>query len=339
MDLNKIYQHNVLDPWPFPDKSVNCIITSPPYWNLRNYNVEGQLGLEKTPAEFIDKMVQVFREAWRVLRDDGTLWINIGDCYASQGGRQVVQSKNSSRVGGSDSQNGGVNRRPPNGIKAKDLVGIPWMLAFALRADGWYLRQDIIWSKPNPMPESIGDRFTKSHEYLFLFTKSKKYFFDQEAVSEPVSPNTHARLSQDIEKQIGSARASGGEKSNGNMKAVPGKFRKLETPGSGTKNNSSFDASVCLRVERRNKRSVWEIVTRGFSEAHFATFPEELIIAPILAGCPPGGVVLDPFMGAGTTGLVALKNGRNFLGLDLNPKYIKMAERRLQGVQLGSGIV
>lgn len=312
MDVNKIFQHNVLDPWPLPDKSVNCIVTSPPYWGLRDYKTEGQLGVEKTPEEFIGNMVKVFREAWRVLQDDGTLWVNIGDTYAS---------------------------KAAGGVKAKDLVGIPWMLAFALRADGWYLRQDVVWSKPNPMPESIDDRFTKSHEYIFLFTKSKRYFFNQEAVSEPCSASTHARVSQDVEKQIGSARAAGGDKTNGNMKAVPGKFRKLEVPGSGTKNNSSFDASVCLRVERRNKRSVWEIVTRGFSEAHFATFPPELPTVCIRAGCPAGGIVLDPFMGSGTTGVVALGEGRSFLGFEINPDYISMAERRLQGAQLGSGII
>lgn len=313
-----------------PDQCVHCCVTSPPYWGLRDYGVTGQMGLEKTPEEFIEKMVALFREVRRVLRDDGTLWINIGDSYAHNGA--AYGSKKSTLEGRQteDIEMGMAKRfvKKGLGLKSKDLVGIPWLLAFALRADGWYLRQDIIWSKPNPMPESINDRCTKSHEYIFLLSKSEKYFFDQEAISQPVSPNTHARLAQDVEKQIGSTRAAGGAKHNGNMEAVAGKFRKMGE--NGEKNNASFNESVCLRVDRRNKRSVWEVVTRGFSEAHFATFPEELIVDCIKAGSRVGDIILDPFMGAGTTALVAKKQGRHYLGIELNPAYVEIAENRLK---------
>ena len=334
MELDRIYEQDALKDWPLADESVHCIVTSPPYWNLRDYSIAGQLGLEKTPNEYIERMIQVFREARRVLRKDGTLWVNIGDSYATAGGTRTEQqaTAKSGLQGGKGSQIAALRQRSlPNtdGIKAKDMVGIPWLLAFALRADGWYLRQDIIWSKPNPMPESVNDRCTKSHEYIFLFSRSPTYYFDQKAISEPCSPNTNARLSQDVEKQIGSARAAGGAKLNGNMKAVPGKLRKLNNDGMA-KNNSSFAESVVLLTDRRNKRSVWEVVTEGFSEAHFATFPQKLITDCIKAGCPPGGTVLDPFMGAGTTALVARKLDRHFIGFELNPAYIEMANNRLK---------
>lgn len=286
MEVNKIYQHNVQQAWPIGDKSVHCIVTSPPYWGLRDYKTEGQMGQEKTPEEFIANMVNVFREGWRVLRDDGTLWINIGDSYC--------------------------HTRSAGGLKTKDLVGVPWMLAFALRADGWYLRQDIIWHKPNGMPESTTDRCTRCHEYLFMFSKMDKYYYNHEAIKTPVAESSINRYKQDIENQVGSDRQPG--KSNGAMKAVGGP--------SGA-----------------NKRSVWTVATAGYKEAHFATFPEELVQDPIRAGCPPCGTVLDPFMGSGTTALVALKNGRNYLGLEINGDYLAMAERRLLSVQLGSGII
>jgi DNA modification methylase len=328
-----------------PDESVHCVVTSPPYWGLRDYGVEGQLGLERTPEEYVSNMVGVFREVRRILRDDGTLWLNMGDSYATgagkvgdcpgggeqgerwKGNRGQHTAENSGKHGPSLEAMGPriqPNRMPIPGLKPKDLCGIPWMLAFALRADGWYLRQDIIWSKPNPMPESVTDRCTKAHEYLFLLSKRERYYFDQDAILEACSPATHARLSQDVQAQIGSARVPG--KTNGNMKAVG---RKLAEPGSGTKNNSSFDAAMAIMPEKRNKRSVWEVTTQPFPEAHFATFPEDLIKPCILAGCPAGGTVLDPFFGSGTTGLVASKLHCKCIGVELNAEYIKIAEKRL----------
>lgn len=330
-----------------PDESVYCCVTSPPYWGLRDYGVPGQLGLERTPDEYVAKMVEGFREVRRVLRKDGTCWINLGDSYAS-GDRATYRSGASSNKG-QHVQNDMPKPKTPSGTKAKDLIGVPWMVAFALRSDGWYLRQDIIWSKPNPMPESVTDRCTKSHEYLFLLSKSERYYFDQDAILEPCSASTHARLSQDVQNQIGSERVPG--KTNGNMKACApaswrgssftderdltvrpntGRNRKLAEPGSGTKNNSSFDAAMAIMPEKRNKRSVWEVTTQPFSEAHFATFPPKLVEPCILAGCPEGGTVLDPFAGAGTTGLVATRLHRNFIGIELNQDYIAMATRRIR---------
>lgn len=365
---------------PLADESVHCCVTSPPYWRLRDYGVTGQLGLERTPEEYIAEMVKVFREVKRVLRDDGTLWLNMGDSY--QGGNRGEYGKTRGQNSPMQSSNGGSdtigapNRFPIPGLKPKDLVGVPWMLAFALRADGWYLRSDIIWAKPNPMPESVTDRPTKAHEYIFLLSKSEKYYYDADAILEPVSENTHMRLSQNLAAQIGSARANGGTKTNGNMKAVArsrkswngSKFddprdleirtntgrnrtkdddrseqglrrsdrfgrgagwRKRQEAGLGIKYNDSFDAAVYLPVEARNKRTVWTVNVQGFAEAHFATFPEELIKPCILAGCPAGGTVLDPFSGSGTTALVARNLQCNAVGLELNPAYIEIAKRRL----------
>ena len=314
---------------PLADQSVHCCVTSPPYWGLRDYGVDGQLGLEKTPDEYIAKMVDVFREVKRVLRDDGTLWMNMGDCYnsATSADRQP-SSNHAPNVFGKHGYwtNPLIKKRVfAVGLKAKDLVGMPWMLAFALRADGWYLRCDIIWSKPNPMPESVTDRPTKSHEYIFLLSKSEKYFYNQDAILEPVSPNTHARLSQNLAAQIGSHRANGGGKTNGPMKAVSRKARF----GGNEKQNASYDQAVCLPVTERNKRSVWTVNTQSFSEAHFATFPEELIKPCILAGCPEGGIVLDPFLGSGTTALVARHNQCHAIGIELSEDYIEIAKRRL----------
>jgi DNA modification methylase len=310
-----------------PDASVHCCVTSPPYFGLRDYGVDGQMGLEPTPDEFVAGMVEVFQEVKRVLRDDGTLWLNIGDTYAGGGngggGSFAADRANWRVVPERKGQRLAVER-----CKAKDLVGIPWMLAFALRADGWYLRQEIIWHKPNPMPESVRDRCTKAHEQIFLLSKQPRYYYDAEAITEPVSPNTHARISQDVMAQVGSARAHAGGKTNGNMKAVI-RSPKLQEPGSGIKNNSSFANAVCMPVARRNKRSVWTVTTKPFKEAHFATFPPDLIEPCILAGCPEGGVVLDPFGGAGTTGFVADRLGRDAILIELNPEYAAIAERRL----------
>lgn len=334
--MNRIYKHNVKDGIPLPDQSVNCCVTSPPYWGLRDYGETEQLGLEKTPEEYIQNMVAVFREVKRVLKDDGTLWCNIGDSYASGGrdSRDPGKSKLHKAYEGDNFSNS-LRPKDPEGIKPKDLVGIPWMLAFALRADGWYLRQDIIWHKPNPMPESVTDRCTKSHEYIFLLSKSQKYYYDAEAIKQPLVDASLQRLSQDIDNQKGSERVPG--KTNGNMKAV-GHKNLLDK---GLKNHTMHEnrlngAKVNLEHAdgKANKRSVWTVTTKPYSDSHFATFPEDLIVDCIKAGCPENGLVLDPFMGAGTTALVSAKLNRNFIGYELNPKYIDIAEKRLQK-QLG----
>lgn len=329
-----------------PDASVNCCVTSPPYFGLRDYGVEGQMGLEPTPDEFVAGMVEVFREVRRVLRDDGTLWLNIGDSYSS--------SATGDPRAGSTLQGGIANQvecgKRPNktgftGIKTKDLIGIPWLLAFALRADGWYLRQDIIWSKPNPMPESVRDRCTKAHEYLFLLSKRSAYYYDQDAIADPLGFSSVARLRQNIRDQAGSDRVPG--KTNGPKKAVGRRaagnktHKGLTAYDNGDEKHRTkaglvgFAERERAKVEAgdlegtRNKRSVWEVATQPFSEAHFATYPPALIEPCILAGCPKGGTVLDPFGGAGTTGLVADRLGRNAVLIELNPEYAAIAERRL----------
>ena len=385
-----------------PDNSVHCIVTSPPYWGLRDYGVTGQLGLESTPELYIAKMVEGFEQCRRVLRHDGTCWVNIGDSYWGGKGKsaQAWTTNHTDRntINGSQHQITGMNEtRPQDGkhenIKPKDLVGIPWMLAFALRSSGWWLRQEIIWHKPNPMPESCTDRCTKAHESIFLLTKSQHYYFDAEAIKEPVSENyaadkrPHGVLRQHFYENSKYVQA-------GMIEAGIGEFPTHE------------------RAEKRNKRSVWTVPSSPFSDAHFATFPEDLIVDCIQAGtseygccptcaapweritekvgfkqfknghqnkarqiiieqrgesslntsmhtrngmdvlettgwhptcqCPPlegdgsasakpgGGIVLDPFFGAGTTGLVARKLHRNFIGIELNPKYIAMANKRLK---------
>jgi DNA modification methylase len=288
--------------------------------------------LEPTPELYVEHAVAVFREVRRVLRDDGTCWVNMGDSYAHslrQSGAQYAGEKQNTSEGSIRS-----GFKPcPAGLKEKDLVGIPWMLAFALRADGWWLRQDIIWAKPNPMPESVTDRLTKSHEYIFLLSKSAKYYFDHEAIKEPCASSSLARWDQDIENQKGSDRVPG--KTNGPMKAVGGPAsRKLaeqaiaRTGGliSGGTERSSLGIPA---KETRNKRDVWTVATFPYKEAHFATFPPKLIEPCILAGCPPGGVVLDPFCGSGTTGVVALRHQRDFIGIELNPDYITLINKRL----------
>jgi DNA modification methylase len=324
-----------------PDESVHCVVTSPPYWGLRDYGVAGQIGLEETPAAFVAELVDVFREVRRILRSDGTCWLNLGDSYAGSWGAQSRPNGNdagSTLQGGSmlsgrqiiahpkGTQTGSLKNTP--GLKAKDLIGVPWRVAFGLQADGWYLRQDIIWSKPNPMPESVTDRCTKAHEYLFLLTKSARYCFDADAIAEGMAESSIQRLSQpSLADQHGSDRVPG--KTNGAMKAVAGGRRRGVSPrrdGLAT-NHLSLDATG--RGEGRNKRSVWTIATQPFSEAHFATFPPALIEPCVLAGCPKGGTVLDPFGGAGTTGLVAARLERNAILIELNPDYAAIAERRI----------
>lgn len=313
-----------------PDESVHCCVTSPPYFGLRDYGVEGQMGLESTPEEFVAGMVEVFREVRRVLRADGTLWLNIGDSYAgARGGAQGQNGQCADRSAAAQNVRFRSADRVAEGCKHKDLIGIPWMLAFALRADGWYLRQDIIWSKPNPMPESVRDRCTKAHEYLFLLSKSNRYYFDAKAIAEPLAYASVARLGQNVDAQSGSNRVPG--KTNGAMKAVGprfggNKYGDDESDQARTKSGNEWTGG-----ELRNKRNVWTVATRPFKQAHFATFPPALVEPCILAGSPEGGAVLDPFGGAGTTGLVADRLQRDALLIELNPDYAAIARERIHG--------
>ena len=314
-------------------ESVQCCVTSPPYWGLRDYGVAGQIGLEASVEEFVAKMVEVFREVRRVLRPDGTLWLNLGDCYASAGGTGHP-GKHGCRPNRTHTQRQLKRNSARYGLKPKDLVGTPWKVAFALRDDGWFLRRDIIWHKPNPMPESVSDRPTTAHEYLFLLTKSPAYYYDADAIKEPASPNTHARIARAKPEHAGSTRANGGTRADRPMGPVlPGVNPKALTQNVSdplrSRQNASFAAAVADVVPFRNKRSVWTVGSMPFKGAHFATFPPKLIEPCILAGSPPGGVVLDPFAGAGTTGLVALRHGRQFIGIELNPDYIAIARERI----------
>lgn len=292
-------------------QSVNCVVTSPPYFGLRDYGHDGQIGLEASPDAFVAKLVDVFREVRRVLRDDGTVWLNLGDSYARAGGwsdnsgLDGLARGESGRAMSNMTGKGGASQRLPIGLKSKDLIGIPWRVALALQADGWYLRQDIIWHKPNPMPESVRDRCTKAHEYIFLLSKSERYFFDSEAMKEP--------------------------------SANPERAGKLERSFSTGKPDAVLRQDVgraVMRTETRNRRSVWTVPTRPYKGAHFATFPPDLIRPCILAGCPKDGTVLDPFGGSGTTALVALEEGRKAVLCELNTDYIALAHKRLEGLQL-----
>ena len=285
-------------------KAQTCV-TSPPYFGLRDYGHEGQIGLEETPDKYIANMVEVFRAVRDLLADDGTLWLNIGDSYAGGGysnhdinGQHWKDSMNGDKR--KSRQQNQRNALAPLGIKPKDLIGIPWMLAFALRADGWYLRQDIIWAKPNPMPESVRDRCTKAHEYLFLLSKSERYFFDSEAIKEPIADLSRV-----------------GERTQVNY-ADDSKLGRAQ-----------IDRHIVTRKATRNRRSVWTVATRPYKGAHFATFPPALIEPCVLAGSRPGDIVLDPFMGSGTTAAVAIQHGRQYLGCELNPEYKPLQDERI----------
>ena len=298
-----IYHGNVMDVLPaLPDSSVNCCVTSPPYWGLRDYGCTGQIGLEGTPEANVARMVEVFSEVRRVLRDDGTCWVNLGDSYAATT-KQTGRNDNGQRASAPAEWNcryeyDRTKIRMGGSLKPKDLCGIPWRVAFALQADGWFLRQEIIWSKPSPMPESVKDRCTKSHEYIFLLTKSANYYYDAKAIAEPV------------------VRGAAGSTFTDGKTGVNGMGRVSEKP----------------REERetRNKRSVWTVAAAPFPGAHFATFPPKLIEPCILAGCPEGGVCLDPFFGAGTTALVSQSLGRRSVGIELNEEYIKLGLNRIR---------
>ncbi len=341
MDLDKCYLgdcRDVLRDIGASGIKAQTCVTSPPYFGLRDYGVDGQLGLEQTPAQYVDTMVEVFRSVKNALADDGTLWLNLGDSYANDtkwGGQ--TSGKHAQAIHG----NSGIGRRRTNtGLKSKDLIGIPWRVALALQDEGWYLRQDIIWHKPNPMPESVRDRCTKAHEYLFLLSKSPQYYFDAEAIKEAAAEASLARWQQDIEAQRGSDRVPG--KTNGPMKALGGRSRRDSfkrddskraqvIPGQTTgthradRTESEWDTAV------RNRRSVWTVATTPYSGAHFAVMPEALVEPCILAGTRPGDLVLDPFMGSGTVAAVAQRLGRRWIGAELNPDYFALqAERTRQ---------
>ena len=297
--------------------------------HLQKFFAPAEIGLEPSPAEFVAALVEVFAEVRRVLRDDGTLWLNLGDSYAGNGGRSPQTGQMANRSHGKETRSA---RFTGDGLKQKDLIGIPWRVAFALQEAGWYLRQDIIWAKPNPMPESVRDRCTKSHEYLFLLSKSPRYYFDAEAISEPLEQSSIARLAQPtLGSQRGSDRVPG--KTNGAMKAVtkPENASRIAKARDAYRANGQSDAPGATR----NKRSVWNVATQPFREAHFATFPEKLIEPCILAGSRAGDVILDPFIGAGTTAVVAERLGREWIGCELNPDYAAIAEARIKACQPG----
>jgi DNA modification methylase len=295
---NQIIQGDCLEVLKgLPDSSVHCCVTSPPYYGLRDYGVDGQIGLEETPDAYVARLVEVFREVRRVMRDDGTLWVNLGDSHAATRGNQRPPS---------NTRNKGHNlgsSRVPLGWKPKDLFGIPWRVAFALQADGWYLRQDIIWHKPNPIPESVRDRCTKSHEYIFLLSKSARYFYDADAIKEDAVDHRPRKVT-----------------------GRTGQERIPNRHGNGHHSNGRFGTNL---EGTRNRRDVWTVATRPYKDAHFAVFPPKLIEPCILAGCPVGGVVLDPFGGSGTTAAVAVEHGRNYILCELNPEYIALAEKRI----------
>ena len=320
--------------------SVQTCVTSPPYFGLRDYGVSGQIGLEPTPADYVEQMVTVFREVRRVLRDDGTLWLNLGDSYnssppgnknpMSKSGLNGAQTSTSYRARLEETQQRQQEHRGLiAGLKPKDLIGIPWRVAFALQQDGWYLRQDIIWHKPNPMPESVRDRCTKAHEYVFLLSKSERYYWDAEAMQEPatgqlpgnVNPVKGARAYAERQR---SKRDSFKRDASKRAQAIPGQTVGTHRPD---RPESEYD------TETRNRRSVWTVATRPYKGAHFATFPPALIEPCVLAGAPFDGLVLDPFTGSGTTAAVALQHGRRFIGCELNPDYIKLAEARIAAAE------
>lgn len=313
-------------------KSVQMCVTSPPYFGLRDYGHEGQLGLEQTPEQYVTAMVEVFRCVWDVLADDGTLWLNIGDSYAT--GTKADRQKGDALLGGATSDARTMPRiGTPTGCKTKDLIGIPWMLAFALRADGWYLRQEIIWHKPNPMPESVTDRCTKAHESLFLLSKQPKYFIDPEGLKEPAvggAKGSEFHTGKTGEHQLGRASAKPRSKSDSFKRDGSKRGEPIVGQSEGTHRADREDSSYPL--ETRNKRSVWTIPTKPYKGAHFAVFPEALVDPCIRAGSRPGDTVLDPFGGSGTTAGVAAKHGRKAILCELNPDYLSLIPSRVEKI-------
>tara|TARA_R100001594_G_scaffold7420_1_gene20071 strand:+ start:978 stop:1904 length:927 start_codon:yes stop_codon:yes gene_type:complete len=304
--MNNILQGNVTDKLKeIESNTVQCVVTSPPYWGLRDYGSDGQLGLEETPEEYVENMVEVFREIKRVLKNDGTVWLNLGDTYLAQTGKGFPGT--GQRNIPNSSKYAAKKIKRPKSLKPKNIIGIPWRVAFALQSDGWYLRQDIIWHKPNPMPESVKDRCTKSHEYIFLLTKSAKYYYNIDAIREPHQTNSVNKMRDRSTESY-------------NNSYIKDRFSKGERP-QGHENG-------------RNKRSVWSINTKPYKEAHFAVFPPKLPELCIKAGSAKGDIILDPFFGSGTTGWVAQRLGRKWIGVELNPEYIKIANKRFQQQEL-----
>jgi DNA modification methylase len=376
-------------------ESVQCCVTSPPYWGLRDYGTEpmvwggdpvcphrwgdevmagegyssgnkrkwqhgasreadpsnwegktsqgvpcslcgawrGHLGLEPTPELYVAHIVEIFREVWKVLRKDGTLWLNLGDCYAAAGYSRQDNTGGAKRLDGGKQKHTSV----PPGLKPKDLVGVPWRVAFALQADSWWLRSDIVWSKPNPMPESVTDRPTRAHEYIFLMTKSARYFYDADAIKEGLAESSIQRISQpNFENQTGGPKDYGPESNRSSRKSLENLKKRHDKKRGHVREHSGFIDSWDGKSKKeqvsdgRNKRTVWTVATQPFPDAHFATFPPKLIEPCILAGCPEGGLVLDPFGGSGTVGLVADRLGREAVLIELNPEYCEMAKRRIE---------
>jgi DNA modification methylase len=326
-----------------PDQSVHCCVTSPPYFGLRDYGHAGQIGLEATPDAFVAEMVAVFREVKRVLRDDGTLWLNLGDSYNNR--TKVRDTNHQPALNDFVDDNwaeraarGGVRMSIVDGdLKEKDLLGIPWMAAFALRADGWYLRDAIVWAKPNGMPGSQTDRCTSSYEMIFQFSKSRLYWSDFDSIKTPPRESSLVRTAQDLQSQAGSHRANGGGKTNGSMKAVGVHSRKSDKQRGHSRKHDGFNDrwDAMERSEQQAKpatmRNVWFVAPAQFDEAHYAVMPDEIARRCILAGCPNGGTVLDPFLGAGTTAMVADRLARDCIGIELNPENVGISDRRVRG--------
>ena len=349
MEIDKIYQGDCLKVLKtFEDNSIDCCVTSPPYYALRDYGADGQIGLEETPEKYIERLTEVFMEVYRVLKPEGTLWLNIGDSYWGGGWRGSELNEHSGEIQ-KGSKGTHCGKSMPSckgnmcGYKPKDLIGIPWSLAFSLRNAGWYLRQDIIWHKPNPMPESVTDRCTKSHEYIFLLSKSSKYYFDYEAIQEEANPNYISKNIRFGGNKYGDNDDTHFQPYSGNVYEPKMKVRTQNngySKAGGHRDNSGGFGDYSKHGKTkygtqgdiyyvRNKRDVWSINIKPNKEAHFATYPQELVSPCILAGSPEGGVILDPFMGSGTTGIVANKLGRHYVGIELNPEYVEMAERRI----------
>jgi DNA modification methylase len=307
--VNVILHGDVIDKLKeLESESVQCVVTSPPYWGLRDYGTDGQLGLEATPEEYVENMVDVFREIKRVLKDDGTVWLNLGDSYVSQPAGNSDATFSTKQISNSGSHIRRSQSTITTNLKPKNLVGIPWRVAFALQDDGWYLRQDIIWHKPNPMPESVTDRCTKSHEYIFLLSKSSKYFYDADAIKTGYSEGTQSG------SQFGGKKGNSEDGMKAKLQSSPQGFFKM--------------------ADGVNKRSVWKIPIKPYKEAHFAVFPEKIPELCIKAGSKEGDVVLDPFFGSGTTGYVAQRLNRKWIGIELNKSFIEIAKSRFNQQEL-----
>lgn len=318
-----------------PAESIDCCITSPPYFNLRDYGVEGQIGLESSVEEYIQKLVDIFNEIKRVLKPNGTLWLNIGDSYNGSGKSrnadgQVGKLNSDIQSSNKGIQKGRLSKTSVAYLKPKDLIGVPWMLAFALRKEGWYLRQDIIWEKPNCMPEAVKDRCTNCTENIFLLSKSRTYYFDNEAIKEPC-------VGFDKSSPRGSKGAltlnAGRRKGNNKSFRGGGVYTNNRSFNNSADKSKATVGNVPNETGLRNRRNVWKISTQGCKEAHFATFPERLAELCLLAGCPENGTALDPFCGSGTVGVVSKRQNKNFIGIDINSDYCELSKRRIENAR------